>query len=116
MVIRASLGAAPYLLRLHQWEIAAQLLEFAITRDHSVAAAHAALPGLRAVGAAVVGTDFEPTATGMLALALERIDPAAAEQQTAQVLAWALDRQNYRIASSAASNLVESPRAGRAAR
>ena len=114
MVIRASLGAAPYLLRLHQWEIAAQLLEYAITRDHSVAAAHAALPGLRAVAGAVVGTDFEPTATGMLALALERIDPAAAELQTAQVLAVALDRQNYRIASSAASNLMEyRARAGR---
>ena len=80
-----------------------------------MAAAHAALPGLRAVAAAVAGTDFEPTATGMLALALERIDPAAAEQQTAQVLAWALDRQDYRIASSAASNLIESPWRGQGA-
>ena len=114
MVIQASLGAAPYLLRLHQWDKAATLLEFVLTRDRSVAAAHAALPGLRAVAAAVAGTDFEPTATGMLALALERIDPAAAEQQTAQLLAWALDRHDYRIASSAASNLVVSRgRAGR---
>ena len=62
----------------------------------------------------MVGTDFEPAATGMLALALKRIDPAAAEQQTAQVLAWALDRQNYRVASSAAGNLMEyRARAGR---
>ena len=90
------------------------MLEFVLTRDRSVTAAHAALPGLRAVVAAVVGTDFEPTATGMLAVALERIDPAAAEQQTAQVLALALDRQDYRTASSAASNLVVSrARAGR---
>jgi hypothetical protein len=114
MVIRAGISATPYLLRLHQWEIAARLLEFALTRDHSVAAAHAALPGLSAVAAVVAGTDFEPTATGVLALALARIDPAAAEQQTAQVLALALDRQDYRIASSAASNLVISrARAGR---
>jgi tetratricopeptide (TPR) repeat protein len=114
MVIRASLGAAPYLLRLHQWEIAAKLLEFALTRDHSTAAARAALPGLSSVAAAVAGTDFEPTATGMLALALAQIDPAAAEQQTTQVLAWALERQDYRTASSAASNLVvSSARAGR---
>jgi CHAT domain len=114
MVIRASLGAAPYLLRLHQWETAANLLEYVLTRDHSVAAAHAALPGLRAVAAAAAGTDFESAATGMLALALERIDPAAAERQTAQVLAVALDRQDYRIASAAASNLVEYwTRAGR---
>jgi hypothetical protein len=41
----------------------------------------------------------------MLALALERIDPAAAEQH-AQVLNRALDRNDYRTASSAASNLV----------
>jgi hypothetical protein len=106
MVIQAGLRAAPYLLRLRQWEIAAHALETAITRDHSVAAAHAALPGLRAVAAAVAGTDFEPTATGMLTLALERIDPAAAERQTTQILAVALDRQDYRTASSAASNLV----------
>ncbi|MGO9724565.1 MAG: CHAT domain-containing protein, partial [Streptosporangiaceae bacterium] len=114
MVIRASLGAAPYLLRLYEWEIAANLLEYVLIRDSSRAAAHAVLPGLRAVAAAVAGTDFEPTATGMLALALERIDPAAAERQTAQVLAVALDRQDYRTAFSAASNLIQyRARAGR---
>ena len=106
LVIRAGLGAAPYLLRLQQWEIAAQLLEYVLTRDRSRAAAQAALPALRTVVAAVAGTDFEPTATGMLSLALDRIDPAAAERQTAQVLAAALERQDYRIASAAARNLV----------
>ena len=114
LVIRAGLDAAPYLLRLQQWEIAAQALEHALTRDGSRAAANAALPALRTVVAAVAGTDFEPTATGMLTLALKRIDPAAAEQQTAQVLAAALDRQDYRIASAAARNLiVDWTRAGR---
>ena len=114
IVIRACLGAVPYLLRLRQWEIAARLLEFVLTRDHSSAAARAALPGLRAVAAALAGADFELEATGMLTEALERIDPAAAERQTVQVLAVALDRQAYRIASSAASNLASyRTRAGR---
>ena len=114
LVIRAGLGVAPYLLRLQQWEIAAQALEHVLTRDGSRAAAHAALPALRTIVAAVAGTDFEPTATGMLTLALKRIDPAAAERQTAQVLAAALDRQDYRIASAAARNLVvDWTRAGR---
>jgi PAS domain-containing protein len=62
----------------------------------------------------VAGTDFEPTATGMLTLALKRIDPAAGEHQTTQILAAALDRQDYRIASAAARNLVvDCTRAGR---
>src|SRR5690348_9927669 len=56
-VIRAGLSAAPYLLRLHAWEIAAQMLEHVLTRDGSRAAAHAALPALRTVVAAVAGTD-----------------------------------------------------------
>jgi len=114
IVIRASLGAVPYLLRLHQWEIAARLLEFVLTRDHSSAAARATLPSLRAAAAALAGTEFELEATGMLTEALERIDPGAAEQQTVQILAVALDRQAYRIAASAASNLASyRMRAGR---
>jgi hypothetical protein len=107
MVIRASLGAAPYLVRLQLWEPAASLLDHALTRDTSPAAARAALPALRTVAAAVADTDFEPAATGMLARALLRLDPAAGERLTAQVLAMALDRQDYRIASTAASHLVD---------
>jgi len=114
LVIRAGLSAAPYLVRLHEWEIAAQALEHALTRDRSRAAARAALPALRTVVAAVAGTDFEPTATGMLTLALGRIDPAAAGRLTTQVLAAALGRQDYQIAAAAARNLVlDWARAGR---
>jgi PAS domain-containing protein len=114
LVIRAGLSAAPYLVRLREWEIAAQALEHALTRDRSRAAARAALPALRTVVAAVAGTDFEPTATGMLTLALGRIDPAAAGRLTAQVLAAALARRDYRIAAAAARNLViDRTRAGR---
>jgi hypothetical protein len=106
LVIRAGLGAAPYLLRMQQWDLAAQLLEYALIRDRSRAAARAALPALRAIAAAVAGTGFEPTAAGMLTLALEQIDPVAAEQQIAQLLAAALSRQDYQLASAAARNLV----------
>jgi len=114
LVIRAGLSAAPYLVRLHEWEIAAQALEHALTRDCSRAAARAALPALRTVVAAVAGTDFEPTATGMLTLALGRIDPGTAGRLTTQVLAAALDRQDYGIAAAAARNLViDWARAGR---
>lgn len=114
LVIQASLSAVPYLLRLREWEIAAQLLEYVVVRDHSRAAARVALPALRTVVTAVAGTNFEPTAMGMLTLALGRIDAAAAERQTEQLLAAALDRHDYLIASPAARNLVlDRARAGR---
>ena len=44
MVIRVSLSATPYLLRLNEWDVASQMLEAALKRDHSVMTAQAALP------------------------------------------------------------------------
>jgi hypothetical protein len=106
LVIRAGLSAAPYLLRLHAWIQARSLLEHALIRDKSRATAGAALPALRAIAAAVAGTDSELVALGDLARALERMDPAVGEQQTAAVLATALDRQDYWTASTSAGYLV----------
>jgi tetratricopeptide (TPR) repeat protein len=105
-VVRAGLGAAPYLLRLHRWREARGLLGRVLTRDSSRATAQAALPALRAIAAAVAGTDGEPGAALTLARALDPIDPAEAERQTREVLAAALARQDYMNAATAASHLA----------
>jgi hypothetical protein len=106
LVIRAGLSAAPYLLRLGSWVRAGAMLEGVIARDSSRATAGAALPALRAIAAALKGSDHGPAAAGILARALERIDPAAADRQTEQVLAAALERRDYRIASTAAAHIA----------
>ena len=48
-IIRAGLAAAPYLLRLQEWDTAGFLLEQALMRDASPATIQAALPALRAI-------------------------------------------------------------------
>ena len=48
-IIRAGLAAAPYLLRLQDWDTAGALLEQALMRDASPATIQAALPALRAI-------------------------------------------------------------------
>jgi tetratricopeptide (TPR) repeat protein len=106
MVIRAGLGASPYLLRLHAWRQAQGLLEEVLIRDRSRAAVGAVLPALRAIVAAVASTDSEPAALNTLARALAVIDPAAGEQQMAAALDAALNRQNYWSASVAAGYLA----------
>jgi hypothetical protein len=106
LVIRAGLSAAPYLVRLGRWAQAASMLQEAIMRDSSRATAGAALPALRAIATALAGTNNEHAAVGILARALEQVDPAAAERQTEEVLAAAVDRRDYKSAAAAASNLV----------
>jgi hypothetical protein len=106
IVIRAGLGAAPYLLRLHAWEQARGLLERALARDQSRAAAGAALPALRAIATAVAGTEDEPAALSTLARAVGRIDPEAGGRQMTAALEAAVNRQDYRTASATASYLI----------
>ena len=49
VIIRAGMSAAPYLLRLQDWDTAGVLLERALVRDRSPATIQAALPTLRAI-------------------------------------------------------------------
>jgi tetratricopeptide (TPR) repeat protein len=107
MVVRAGLSAAPYLLRLGAWKQARDMLGDVLTRDWSQVAAEAALPALRTIATALQGTESEPVAVGVLAMALERIDPEAAGRQREQLLAAAVARDDYAIASVVATHLSD---------
>ena len=75
VIIRAGLAAAPYLLRLQDWDTAGALLDQALMRDRSPATIQAALPALRAIADATQ----TPGALALLARCLATIDPAQAE-------------------------------------
>ena len=105
-LIRASLGATPYLMRLGHWSKAFELLENVTLRDRSRKAARAVLPALRTIAAAAIGTDAEAKANGALANALQWIEPRAAEAVARAALDAALSRGNYEDAAPAAGTVV----------
>ena len=90
-IIRAGLAAAPYLLRLQDWDTAGFLLEEALIRDASPATIQAALPALRAIADATQA----PEALGILARSLASIDPAEAETLLRAALAQAAADENF---------------------
>jgi tetratricopeptide (TPR) repeat protein len=106
MLLRAGRAAAPYLLRLEDWQAAGRLLEQVVVRDQSPATVQAVLPLLRRIAQATTGTDRELTAAGRLAKVLSFVDPAGAEQQQRAVLARAVAQQRYDYASATATDLV----------
>ena len=104
-IIRAGLAAAPYLLRLQDWDTAAFLLEHALMRDASPATIQVALPALRAIADATQA----PETLGVLARSLASIDPAEAETLLRAALAQAAADENFVVAVAAAralSNLL----------
>ena len=101
-VIRAGLAAAPYLLRLQDWDTAGALLEQALIRDESPATIQAALPALRAIADATQA----PEALGSLARNLAPMDPTSAETLLRAALAQAGADENFRVASGVAGDLV----------
>jgi hypothetical protein len=105
MVIRAGLSAARYLLRLHRFSEAGEMIEQVLTHDQSMATATTVLPLCTAIVEAASGTAEEPAAIGLLALALETLDPAQAEQCMRDSLASAHTQQNHRLAAITAANL-----------
>jgi hypothetical protein len=102
VIVRAGLAAAPYLLRLQDWDTAATLLERALRRDISPAVTAAALPALRAIAAAT----HAPKDLAALAQALAAADPAEAEALLHGAVAQAAANADFRVASSAAGDLV----------
>jgi tetratricopeptide (TPR) repeat protein len=106
MVVHAGRAAAPYLLRLGEWEVAGRLLEQALQRDRSPATVAALLPLLGQIAQATHGTDGELAATGLLAGVVRYIDPAEGERQLRAVLAAAVAQQRYAVASVTAGELV----------
>jgi tetratricopeptide (TPR) repeat protein len=105
VVVRAGLGAAPYLLRLGRWLEARALLSEVLSRDHSAATAAALIPALRKFAHYASGSEDESAAVGTLARALDVIDPAGAEQQMHAALAASLARQDYWNATALSGDL-----------
>lgn len=106
-IVTAGLRAAPYLLRLGQWDSALALLEESLARDHSRTTLATALPRLRAIAAGLRGQPNEPAATGTLARVQRAINPAVAERQLMSVLTTAVSRARYDTAFVAAADLSE---------
>jgi hypothetical protein len=100
-IVRAGLAAAPYLLRLQDWDTAGALLDQALMRDASPATIQAALPALRAIADATQ----TPEAPYNLARSLVGIDPAEAETLLRATLAQAAD-ENFKLASGIAGMLI----------
>ena len=101
-IVRAGLAAAPYLLRLQQWDTAQALLERAVMRDQSPATIQAALPALRAIA----DVTRAPEALGVLAGSLAGINPAEAETLLRTALAQAAADKKFKLAHSLAGHLI----------
>jgi hypothetical protein len=101
LVVGAGLAGAPYLLRRADWNTAAGLLDYAITRDGSPGVVAAALPALRRAAAA--GT---PAHRFVLARALRYAGHAEAGPLLRDTLAAADAAGDYRLASFIAADLA----------
>jgi hypothetical protein len=107
LVRRAGLAAIPYWLRLERWVSASNLLEHVILRDGSAAAVAAALPPLQAIAKATIGTEDELFVRGKLARALEHAGQVEnAEREMREVIQLAVERQQFRVASGVAGDLI----------
>lgn len=96
----------PYLLRAQRWGAASSLLELMLHRDSSPEAFAFAMPPLQRIAEATAGTERELVDLGMLARVLGRAGRRdEAERQMRAVVAGAVARANYRLASTFAGDL-----------
>lgn len=106
-LVESARRGTPYLLRQGLWGKASTLLEQILLRDKSPATLSFALPLLRRVTEATDGTEEELADTGVLAKALIAAGRALeAEPVLRSVLARAVERGSYRIASGISGELV----------
>ncbi|MER7281587.1 CHAT domain-containing protein [Dactylosporangium sp. NPDC000244] len=101
-VVRAGLAAAPYLLRLADWDTAAWVVELALMRDETAGVAQVAVAYLRRVADATGAPDDIAT----LGRATGRIDAAAGERLVRAGLERAVAAEDHRTASAIAGELV----------
>jgi hypothetical protein len=101
VITRAGLAAAPYLLRLQEWDTAGHLLDQALLRYESPATIQAALPALRAIADATQA----PKDLTLLARGLAGIDPAEAETLLRASLTRAVADEDFNLACSVAQPL-----------
>jgi hypothetical protein len=106
-VVRASLSAARYLLRLNRTSEAGQMIDRVIARDSSRAMTTAVLPLVSALVAAAPDPAEEFAASALLALTRETLDPDQAEAQLRDLLALAESRQDHRVAAMAGAKVID---------
>jgi tetratricopeptide (TPR) repeat protein len=106
-IVRAGLGAAPYLVRRQEWHAASALLERVTQRDRSPGTLAAVLPLMRRVVGATKGSDKELMYAGVLAkMALGLGQAAEAERMMRQIVREAEQRSQFRLAGAVAGDLV----------
>ncbi|GGL94346.1 hypothetical protein GCM10010129_42850 [Streptomyces fumigatiscleroticus] len=106
LLARAGLSAAPYLIRLRQWETAGVLLEAVLRRDDSRPTRNRALPLVRHLAASAARAGGGRAPTGALAEVLWATDPAAAERLARAALDSALRRGDHSAAATATASLA----------
>jgi tetratricopeptide (TPR) repeat protein len=102
IMVHAGLAAAPYLLRLKEWDTAGALLDQTLRRDYSPVTIQAALPALRAIADAT----HSPDDLAILARALTPVDPVEAEALLRGALTQATGEGDFQLASGIASALA----------
>ena len=103
LLVRAGLAAAPYLLRLEEWDVAGRLLERAIGRDKSPRVVQTALPGLRHIAEAT----GDPVDSAVLGRALRTTNPSEAERLVREALRRLVASDNFMAASAVAGDLID---------
>ncbi|UQU63604.1 CHAT domain-containing protein [Couchioplanes caeruleus] len=106
LVVSAGLAAAPYLLRLQEWDQASTAIDIALRRDTSPAVARTAITYLDTIAAATGAPDDE----AVLGRALRTVDPDAGEARLRHALQVAVTDENYRLASGIAGEVVNALR------
>lgn len=112
LIRRAGLAAFPYLMRRRDWETASSLLERGLLLDASPNAFSVVLPRLRLIAEATGGTERELIDRGKLAKALWTAGQGGvAKREMRAVVATAVERRQFRIASAVSGDLINLLRA-----
>jgi len=102
LALRAGIAAVPYLLRLREWDRAAELLSMVLQMDHSASTAQAVIPPLRRIAE----NSATPMATTLLEYALSKWDPEEAEGLLRGSYDRAVAAKDHRLASALAGRLA----------
>jgi CHAT domain len=102
LVVYAGLAAAPYLMRLEEWDRAGFLLGTAAQRDKSPGTVRAVIPHLRRIADATGAPNNATT----LAIALTNVDPGEAEKRLSRALTEAVSADDHMQAKSTINALI----------
>ncbi|WP_033362146.1 hypothetical protein, partial [Dactylosporangium aurantiacum] len=102
MVVRAGLAAAPYLLRLAEWNLAAWVVEQALVRDRTAGVAQVAAAHLHRIAAAT----GKPEHLAGLGRAVMRVDAAESERLLRVALNQFITVGDHRLAARVAWDIV----------